>query len=269
MNALLMQRVYNDDMSANGLAAGNFSNNEDVFCASPAVLNLAPNEVHVWRVALEQSEEFYQKLRLVLSEDEQRRAAQFKFAKLQKRFVIARGALRDILSRYIGLAASKIVFEYAAHGKPKLAVSNPDDIEFNLSHSEDVALCAVSWGRAVGVDLELVRRMDDAGRIARRFFSTRESEIFCALPAPQQPVAFFNCWTRKEAFIKALGEGLSHPLDSFEVSFLENEPAALLSTRPDPREAAKWTLRALYPARNYVGALAVAGNNFALEYWQW
>jgi len=223
----------------------------------------------VWSIALAQTEEVYQKLRAALSEDEQRRAAQFKFEKLQKRFVVARGALRNILSRYTGIIAEKIAFEYEAHGKPRLAAMNPDDVCFNLSHAEELALCAVARGRAVGVDVEFVRRLDDAERIAKRFFSPRESEIFCALPPERKPGAFFNCWTRKEAFIKALGEGLSHPLNQFEVSFVEGEPAALLCTRPDPREATKWTLQALHPAQNYIGALAAAGNDFALKCWQW
>lgn len=265
-----MKSPSDDSLREAGLPQENFTNLEDSFCASPTSLTLTRNEVHVWRIALEQAEAVRQRLRAALSDDEHRRAAQFKFEKLQQRFVVARGALRDILRRYTGLAAAAMVFEYEAHGKPKLSeATNRDNLNFNLSHSEELALCAVSCSRAVGIDVEWVRRMDDAERIARRFFSPRESEIFCALPPAQQPNAFFNCWTRKEAFIKALGEGLSHPLDSFEVSFLEGEPAALLRTRPDPREAAQWTLRALHPAPNYTGALAAAGNNFALHYWQW
>lgn len=251
-------------------AQENFTSVEDTFRANPISLKLAHDDVHVWRIALAQPETTLQKLRALLSADEQQRATQFKFEKLQKRFVVARGALRNILSRYTGLAAAEIVFEYEAHGKPKLAVAdNRDNLSFNLSHSENLALCAVSRDCAVGVDVELVRRLDDAERIARRFFSARESEIFCALPEEQQPSAFFNCWTRKEAFIKALGEGLSHPLHRFEVSFIDNAPVALLSTRPDSEEAAKWTLLALAPGQNYVGALAVKRKDLQLQCWQW
>lgn len=253
-----------------GLTLQNFVNLEKTFGTDPAALELAREEVHVWSIALTQAEEVYQRFLTGLSPDEQRRAAQFKFEKLQKRFIAARGALRDILSRYTGLAAEKIIFEYETYGKPKLAATlNSNNISFNLSHTEDLALCAVCHDRAVGVDVEFVRPMDDAEAIAQRFFSRVESERFCALPAAQKPEAFFNCWTRKEAFIKALGEGLSHPLDQFEVSFSEGEPAALLRTRPDPREATKWSLQALQPAPNFVGALAVAGNDFSLKCWQW
>jgi len=265
-----MALEYEHSLSEVGLAQQGFADFEKSSCASPTSPSLARSDVHVWRIALAQTEAVHQKLRATLSEDEQRRAAQFKFEKLQKRFVTARGALRDILSRYTGLAAEKIAFEYEARGKPKLAETiNHNGVCFNLAHTENLALCAVTCGRPVGVDVEFIRRLDDAERIARRFFSPRESAAFCALPPEQQPVAFFNCWTRKEAFIKALGEGLSHPLNQFEVSFVEGEPAALLCTRPDPREATLWTLQALHPAPNYAGALVVAGNHVVLKHWQW
>ncbi len=252
------------------LTPQNFVNLEKTFGANPAALELARDDVHVWSIALTQAEEVYQKLLAGLSADEQRRAAQFKFEKLQKRFIAGRGALRDILSRYTGRTVGKIIFEYETHGKPKLAATlNSKNINFNLSHTEDLALCAVCRDRAIGVDVEFIRPMDDAEAIARRFFSRAESEKFCALPAAQKPTAFFNCWTRKEAFIKALGEGLSHPLDQFEVSFSEGEPVALLGTRPDAQEASKWMLRALAPGQNYVGALAVKGNDLQVQSWQW
>jgi len=238
--------------------------------APDEALRLAQNEVHVWSFLLEQTEEIYQRLQATLSDDERQRAAQFKFERLQKRFVVARGALRDILRRYLKVAAEKIAFEYEAHGKPKLTeANNQNDIRFNLSHAENLALFAVSRGRAIGVDVEFIRPLADAEKIAKRFFAPRESSVFCALPAAQKPAAFFNCWARKEAFIKAIGEGLSHPLHRFDVSFIEGEPPALLSTRPNPEEARKWTLHALTPAPDHVGAFVVAGNRFDLTCWQW
>jgi len=231
---------------------------------------LSSHEVHVWRIALEQDEGVFEKLFASFSHDERQRAEQFKFEKLKKRYIVARGALRDILSRYADLAAEAIAFEYEAHGKPKLAEAmNQNQLCFNLSHAENLALLAVSRGHLIGVDVEFVRALDDAEKIAQRFFSPLESSIFCALPEEQKPAAFFNCWTRKEAFIKALGEGLSHPLHRFDVSFIDGEPAALLSTRPDPQEASKWTLLALAPGQNYVGALAVEGGSLELACWQW
>jgi 4'-phosphopantetheinyl transferase len=231
---------------------------------------LSSDEIHVWRIALEPDENVFEKLYTVLSADERQRAGLFKFEKLKNRFIVARGALRDILSRYLDCPAGTIALEYESHGKPKLAAAmNQNKICFNLSHAEELALCAVSRECPIGVDVEYVRPLADAEKIAKRFFSPLESAAFCALPDEQKPAAFFNCWTRKEAFIKALGEGLSHPLHRFDVSFLDSEPVALLNTRPDSQEALKWTLLALAPAENYTGALAVRGKGFRLQCWQW
>ncbi len=238
--------------------------------APTARMELHTHEVHVWRASLEQPEAVCRKLQATLSADEFERAARFQFEKHRRRFVVARGVLRDILGRYLGVAATGITFEYEAHGKPKLAsVNHPENFSFNLSHAEELALCAVVRGHALGVDVEHVHPISDAEQIARRFFSEREAEQFCALPQEHRQIAFFNCWTRKEAFIKALGEGLSHPLNRFEVAFLPGELAALLHTRPDPQEAGRWSMFAFEPATDYAGALVVAGKNFAVKYWQW
>jgi 4'-phosphopantetheinyl transferase len=246
----------------------------ETYCTWPVApeskLSLSRNEVHVWRVSLAPPAGVYQNLYNLLSDDERRRAEQFKFDNLKKRFVAARGALRDILSRYLKAAASQIEFEYDSHGKPQLAAAHSrDGIGFNLSHAENLALCAVTRGRAIGVDVEFVRPLADAEKIAKRFFSPLESSVFSALPEEKRTIAFFNCWTRKEAFIKAIGAGLSYPLHRFDVSFVAGEPAALLSTRPNPQEALKWKLHALSPAPDYVGAFAVDGDDFKLSCWQW
>lgn len=239
--------------------------------AAPASLSHpGPDEVHIWRIRLEQDETVLQKMHAVLSADERQRALQFKFEKLQKRFVISRGALRDILHRYTGHAAANIVFEYEAHGKPQLAAAfKQNGIQFNLSHAENLALCGVAWRRAIGVDVECIRSLHDAERIAQRFFSARENAMFGALPLAEKTAAFYNCWTRKEAFIKALGEGLTHPLHRFDVAFVEGEPPALLNTRPDPLEAARWTLQALAPGEGYAGAFVVSGKEAHLQCWEW
>jgi len=239
--------------------------------AAPATkMDIAPQQVHVWRFALEQSDPITVRLRSTLSSDELNRAEQFKFEKLQRRFVIARGALRDILCRYLHCAPVQILFAYEKHGKPKLAdEQNEQGLHFNLSHAENLALCAVTLQRMIGVDVEFVRPLADAATIAQRFFAPSESSAFCALPEEKKTAAFFNCWTRKEAFIKAIGEGLSHPLHRFEVSFQEHEPAALLCTRPNPLEARTWKLYDLKPAADYAGALVVETDDLKLNYWQW
>jgi 4'-phosphopantetheinyl transferase len=147
--------------------------------------------------------------------------------------------------------------------------SDLDTIQFNLSHSHGTALYAVSRGREVGVDLEFIRCDLEAEQIAERFFSHSENETLRALPLSLRTYAFFLCWTRKEAYIKARGEGLSLPLDQFDVSLIPGEPAALLSTRSYSDEALSWSLRNLSPASGYAAALATKARDWTLSCWQW
>ena len=147
--------------------------------------------------------------------------------------------------------------------------SDADAIRFNLSHSHGKALYAVSRGREIGVDLEFIRGDLEAEQIAERFFSHSEIETLRALPLSLRKHAFFLCWTRKEAYIKARGEGLSLPLDQFDVSLIPGEPAALLSTQSDSDEALRWSLRNLTPASGYAAALATEGRDWTLSCWQW
>ena len=216
-------------------------------------LPLGPGEVHVWRIALDQAAEAFRGL---LAVDEQERASRFRVERGADRYTVGRGALRTILARYTGTPPEALVFRYNQFGKPELEASG---FCFNLSHSHELALAAVARGRAVGVDIERIREQVLSDRIAERFFAPAEARVLAALPPEQQPQAFFHCWTRKEAWIKARGEGLSIPLSSFEVSFAPGEPARLLATRPDEGEAAQWTLRDLPCERGFAAALAVAG----------
>jgi 4'-phosphopantetheinyl transferase len=209
--------------------------------------------VHVWKVALDQPPKEF---RAVLSADERERASRFRVERGADRYTVARGALRIMLGRYTGTPPEALVFQYNGFGKPELTGS---DVCFNLSHSHDIALVAAVRGRAVGVDVERIREQVLSDRIAERFFAPAEARAIATLPQDQQAQAFFNCWTRKEAWIKARGEGLSIPLDSFEVTLAPGEPARLVATRPDEKEAARWTLRELECGPEYVAALAVAG----------
>lgn len=177
--------------------------------------------------------------------------------------------LRAILSRYVGRPAKQLRFEYSRYGKPALAAEpGQAEVHFNLSHSHGLALVAVTHRQAVGVDLEYIRPMDDYDDVARSTFSANEYAAIRALPAAQRLEAFYACWTRKEAYIKALGEGLSHPLKQFDVSVAPDAPAALLSAGGDPQEAARWSLWALSPGPGYVAALAIAGRGWQLGTWQ-
>ncbi|MFZ1133627.1 MAG: 4'-phosphopantetheinyl transferase superfamily protein [Candidatus Korobacteraceae bacterium] len=220
---------------------------------------LAPNEVHVWRRYLGvqfKEQEYY---RLLLSPDETARAQRFRFESDRNNFVVARGTLRELLGRYLTIPPKELRFSYSTFGRPSVAdLSATTAFDFNVSHSGEVALMAFSIGRHIGIDVEKVRQDFTTGEIADRFFSFAECTALRGLSEDQRHAAFFRCWTRKEAFIKALGEGLSHPLDRFDVSLDPNTPAALLATRPDSNEAQRWELSDIELPGDYVAALAVS-----------
>ncbi len=229
---------------------------------------LLSNEVHVWRMPLEQSVGCVHQLLQSLSADEQTRAARFHFERDRRRFIVARGTLRIILSSYLSLEPSHPQFGYGSHGKPYLATPDYCAIRFNLAHSHELALYAFSHEREVGVDIEYIRPMPDLEQVAERFFSVSESAALQALPPDQQLAAFFNCWTRKEAYIKAIGDGLTQPLDQFQVSLAPEDPPQLLKVERDSNEVARWRMEALKPAPGYVAALAVEGFDWSLKYWE-
>jgi len=236
----------------------------------PESLALADDDVHVWRASLNLAAEHMQDLQRTLTADERERAERFHFQKDRERFIVTRGLLRAILSRYLDVEPGQLRFGYSPYGKPALLrESGGEMLRFNLSHSHGLALYAVTRGRAVGIDLEYVRADLANERIAEQFFSPREVAALRALPAGVRAEAFFNCWTRKEAYVKARGEGLSLPLNQFDVSLAPGEPAALVSTRGDPLEAFRWSLQALFPGPGYVAALAVEGHSWRLRCWQW
>ncbi len=232
---------------------------------------LTPDAVHVWRIALEVSDSLLPRLRGILAEDERRRAERFYFENDRRHFVVARAAMRILLAGYLARHPEEVRFAYGNYGKPRLAEeNNANDLRFNLSHSHGLALLAISRGREIGVDVERLRDMEQDGEpLAERFFSPREAAVLRSLPPQLRREAFFHCWTRKEAYIKAQGKGLSLPLDQFDVSLHPDEPAVLLATPHDPQEAQRWSLRGLSPGRGYVGALAVEGHSWWLWCGEW
>ena len=243
-----------------------------VFSWAPPLgtLTLGSNEVHVWQAALDVKASDVQRLQQILSPDERARAGRFYFRKDREHFIVARGVLRVILGRYLGMDPNQIRFSYSPHGKPALAGdSRRNAFHFNLSHSHGLVLYAFTRARELGIDIEHIRPDFASEQIAEHFFSHREVAALRALPAPKQTEAFFNCWTRKEAYIKARGEGLSLPLDQFQVSLVPGEPAALLSTNGDPQETSRWSLQTLDPGHGYVAALAVERRDWRLKCWQW
>jgi 4'-phosphopantetheinyl transferase len=236
----------------------------------PETLVLGCDEVHVWRATLDQPVSQIQSFRRNLAADEQARAERFHFERDHEHFVVARGVLRAILGRYLNQAPEGISFCYSSHGKPALAgESGGDAIRFNVSHSHGIALYAVTRGREVGVDLEHIRSNLAVAEIAERFFSRREVAMLRTLLTEAQREAFFRCWTRKEAYLKARGEGLSLPLDQIDVSPAPGEPGAVPGTQPDSSETFRWSLQELAPAPGYVAALAVEGRGWRLACWQW
>jgi len=219
---------------------------------------LAPGMADVWVTALATSQANLESLRRTLSVNELERAARFHFEEHRARYIVAHGCLRQLLSRYLSIPASSIEFELGTNGKPTLAGDAArSGLQFNLAHSADLSLTAVVTGSPVGVDVEQVRILSDANELVQRFFSKREAAEFASMPESQQPLGFFRLWTRKEAWLKATGEGIAHLLDKVEVSFSTAEAARLLSLPDGFPNLADWSLFNLEPGPGYIGALAI------------
>jgi 4'-phosphopantetheinyl transferase len=233
----------------------------------PAGLALGPNEVHVWRLPLAPPLEQLAILARTLSHDERDRAARFHFDRDRNAYTAARGALRTLAGRYVAHPADQLVFGYQAKGKPYLTAP-PGDLRFNLSHSGDFALLAFTRGREVGVDVERRRPLQDLLSLARTSFSPAEYTTLCGVPPDAQTTAFFSCWSRKEAFIKATGEGVSQ-LAEFDVSVRPGEPARLLRVRGDVSAQHRWSMHDLPAISDHEAALVVEGDEIRIGCWDW
>jgi len=194
----------------------------------------------------------------VLTDEERDRARRFVFDRDRDRFIGARACLRQLLAARLGTPPDSVELVYGAHGKPALAPGYADTgLRFNVSHCDDLTLYAFSCGREIGIDVEAVRPIGDADDIAARFFSQRENRAYRALEPSDRPLGFFQCWTRKEAFIKALGDGLSYPLDRFDVSLTPGEPAQILRVEDTPGDRCGWRLESWSPAPGFVAAVVM------------
>jgi 4'-phosphopantetheinyl transferase len=231
----------------------------------PSNLTLTDSEIHVWKADLNCERTDLQQLFALLTPDEQQKAARFHFEKDRNHYGAARGLLRLILSSYLSEEPKDLRFTYNLYGKPAL---DSDLLQFNVSHSHGLALYAVARHCQVGIDLEYMRTDFGWRQIVEQYFSPQELKALTQLPESQQYRAFFDGWTRKEAFIKAKGKGLSIPLNQFDVSLSPVEPAALLHTQWDSQETAQWTLHAIDPGEDYAGAIAIRGRDLQLHYWQ-
>lgn len=228
-------------------------------------LALQEDEVQLWRADLEAIRADENRWRNVLSGDELTRASRFHFPRDRQLFIASRALLRMILGGYLATDPTRVSFSYSQKQKPSLGAAHAgSDVTFNLSHSGGIALLAFTHRREIGIDVEQVRREPDLEAIARRFFSAHEQAQLADLPPANRPEGFFRCWTRKEAYMKATGDGLSLPLHQFDVSIAEEESNALLATRPNSSEAALWSLRDIPAPPGYFAALCVCGHNWRL-----
>jgi 4'-phosphopantetheinyl transferase len=236
-----------------------------VWPRAPEKLELSEDEVHVWRASLRLAPEVLPGLDATLTPDEKSRAARFVFPEGRGDFIAARGILRELLGAYLQRPPASLEFEYGLRGKPALHTADSSvSIRFSLSHSHGLALYAFAQRREVGIDLELVQPDFGGEAVGERFFSGHELTELRALPPELRAEGFFACWTRKEAYVKARGDGLQIPLDSFDVSLTPGRPAELHSS-----DSARWSLRSFQPAPRFVAAVVGEGGGWQLRHFEW
>jgi 4'-phosphopantetheinyl transferase len=226
--------------------------------------------VHVWRARLDVIAAQVEALAQTLAADERARAQRFHFQRDRTHYIVARGLLRALLGRYLDEQPDRLQFRYSAHGKPALAEAYAAHaLRFNVSHAQGMALYAITRSREIGIDLEHIRPAVTGAHIAARFFAPREVGMLQALPAHRRHQAFLTLWTRKEAYVKARGDGLALDLTRFDVSRAVVEPAACVTSAAERDELRRWSLRDLAPGPDYVAALAVEGHGWRLRCWHW
>ncbi len=237
----------------------------------PEMLHLSPNMVHIWVASLRHPASKISTLRQLLTDDERARADRFYFEKDREAYTAARGQLRLLLSRYLHVAPTAPRFTYSKYGKPALVTSYSDaTLHFNVSHSGDMAVYGFSWDNELGVDVEYKYRTPtpDFTGICTHFFAPSEQKIFLQHKGEAIRDAFYRCWTRKEAYLKASGEGLSRALDSFHVTLTAHEPAKLTYVKDEPEEIERWTMRHIKIGREYTAALCAEGDNPEMVCWK-
>lgn len=243
------------------------------FCApSPPTPVLSPGSVHVWCADLDRAAaESWARLEPLLSAEERARAARFRFERDRRRYTVAHGVLRRLLGRYLGRDPAYLRLSALEHGKPVLETSRADDhpLHFNLSHSDELALCAFTSVGPAGVDVERIAPLTDLDEVAARHFSPEEGATLRTLTAEQRRDAFYRGWTRKEAYLKATGRALAWPLARISVSLLPDEPARLRSVDGDLDAPVRWSLHDLRPVPGFAAALAIEGAISRVECFSW
>src|SRR5438045_1350192 len=240
---------------------------EAIWKTPPAHWELSPSAVHVWIADVSESAAS-DRWREILSPEEQERAGRFRFAKDRVQYSACRGILRLMLAGYLNIKPTEVRFGYNGHGKPGLADElNPAKLRFNVAHSHGLGLFAVTFDREIGIDIEQIRPEVATQEIAERFFAPEEVQTLFDLQPAERTAAFFHCWTRKEAFIKARGLGLSLPLNQFVVAFGPGTMPAVLSAKDDPQASGRWSVIDLNPAKGYAGAVVVETGGTELRLW--
>src|ERR1700730_3853925 len=224
---------------------------------------LADNELHVWRASLDLSPAVRERLQSTLNLDEKKRVEKLVIEKAREHFVAARGILRELFGAYLGVVGGKVGFRYGPEGKPSLSPEHNSKISFNVSHSNGMGLFVFANDQEIGADIEYVKPDFRGMEIASRFFSVEESAALAKLPPEQQDEAFFGCWTKKEAYVKAHGQGLSIPLDSFTVEFSKSKQVLR------DEAGARWSCYALEAAPGFAAAVVAAGEDWRLKCWEW
>jgi 4'-phosphopantetheinyl transferase len=216
-------------------------------------------DIHLWHAGPVERRPLLADLSKLLSADENERRLRFRYESDRQDFAFSRGFLRTLLAAYLEMDPRAVRLQYSEHGKPSLDGSRGgEELQFNLSHTQGAVLLGICRQRAVGVDIERVREDFSVQEIANRFFSQTEQQALMNLPEAEQRPAFFRCWTRKEAFLKARGHGLSFPLDRFDVSVGADETEVTLTTRPDVSESERWQILQVPAPEGYAAAVAVA-----------
>ncbi len=234
----------------------------------PRNLSCGANEAHIWLARVDVHKNNISLYKSLLPSEELVRAGKFVRRDDRDSYLLSRVALRDIVSRYLNVGFNDVSFFRNEYGKPFIAKEiNRENMECNLSHSGDIVLIGMSKGGKIGIDIERIREMDEMDALVRDYFSTIEQEYFKSLSPGEKIGAFFACWSRKEAYIKARGKGLSYPLDSFSVSVGPGDDAALL--HDDHENISEWSLKDIAYSPDYAGAVAVKGRNLDYRYYRW
>lgn len=227
------------------------------------------NEVHVWCACLNQPDSHVEQMAKTLSADELKRAERFHFLQHRNQFVVAHGLLRKLLADYTDIESDRITFEYGRNGKPFLSEKfSRKKIRFNLSHSTGYALFAFSCEREIGVDLEYICEFADMDKVAEQFFSTKEMAVLRSFPESQKKQAFFIFWTRKEAYLKAIGEGFSSALDTIDISSYPFNASVFVNAGKNSEDKNHWTVQELTPLPGFAAAFAVEGDGAVHHCWQ-